>query len=304
MKKWIKRLSLFILSLLLLIAIILQSIHVIKNIQVTRTLSDTDIESYQTVDSRFGEVAYRVKGEETNEALVLVHGFMGSSYDYRYLMDELKDDYYIIAIDLLGFGKSVKDSDIDFTKTNQAHAVYDVITALNLSDFTLAGHSMGGEVVMRYAALYQDTLSELILFASVSPLVETNNNVNLPVFFYEYVFKNYALQRFAFNSVYHQDAYKSSSYYDPMFYINKEIPAKTIKAFNQSSKETDLAELLPSITIPVTIIYGKEDTWTPRSNGEYLQENLSNSTLYLIDETGHLPFIEAVNDVIEILNQE
>jgi pimeloyl-ACP methyl ester carboxylesterase len=89
-----------------------------------------------------------------------------------------------------------------------------------------------------------------------------------------------------------------------MFYINKEIPGETIKAFNESSIEEDLATIIPTITIPVTIIYGKNDTWTPPSNGTYLHENLENSTLHLIDDTGHMPFIEAVDVVLDIMNQE
>lgn len=305
MKKWLKRIGIGLLSLILLVIVGLQTTHLIKDYTVTQALESSDIEDYATLESRFGTIAYREAGDQNNPNLVLVHGFMGSSYDYRYLMDALEDDYYIIAIDLLGFGKSVKDSDIDFTKTNQAHAVYDVITSLELTDVTLAGHSMGGEVVMRYASLYEETLSELILFASVSPQIEDNdNNTSLPLFFYNYIFKNYLLQRLAFNSVYYQDAYKTTAYYDPMFYINKEIPGETIKAFNEVSDETDFNDVIASITIPVIIIYGKEDTWTPVSNADYLHENLVNSTLYLIDNTGHLPFIEAVDDIITILTEE
>lgn len=305
MKKWLKRLGILFISLILIMSLVLQGTHIIKDITVTRALENTDIETYEMIETRFGEVAYRQTGDSSHETLILVHGFMGSSYDYRYLMDALKDDYHIIAIDLLGFGKSVKDANIDFTKTNQAHAVYDVITALNLSNITLAGHSMGGEVVMRYASLYQDTLNELILFASVSPLVNSeDDSTTLPLFFYNYIFKNYLLQRLAFNSVYYHDSYKTTEYYDPMFYINKEIPGETIKAFNEASDEDDFNDVIASITVPVTIIYGKEDTWTPVSNGEFLHDNLANSTLHLIDDVGHLPFIEAVNEVVNILKQE
>jgi pimeloyl-ACP methyl ester carboxylesterase len=47
-----------------------------------------------------------------------------------------------------------------------------------------------------------------------------------------------------------------------------------------------LAELLPQITTPVTIINGRNDTVVPVANAEFLDERLPNSRVEIID-AGH-----------------
>jgi pimeloyl-ACP methyl ester carboxylesterase len=53
-----------------------------------------------------------------------------------------------------------------------------------------------------------------------------------------------------------------------------------------------LAELLPRITTPVTIINGRNDRVVPLANAEFLDERLPNSTLVVID-AGHFVWEEA-----------
>jgi pimeloyl-ACP methyl ester carboxylesterase len=53
-----------------------------------------------------------------------------------------------------------------------------------------------------------------------------------------------------------------------------------------------LAELLPGMTTPVTIINGRHDTVVPLSNAEFLHERLPNSHLRIID-AGHFVWEEA-----------
>ena len=53
-----------------------------------------------------------------------------------------------------------------------------------------------------------------------------------------------------------------------------------------------LAELLPEITTPVTIVNGRHDRVVPISNAEFLDERLPNSRLELID-AGHFVWEEA-----------
>jgi pimeloyl-ACP methyl ester carboxylesterase len=53
-----------------------------------------------------------------------------------------------------------------------------------------------------------------------------------------------------------------------------------------------LAELLPEITTPVTIINGRNDQVVPLANAEFLHERLPNSRLVVIDG-GHFIWEEA-----------
>jgi pimeloyl-ACP methyl ester carboxylesterase len=57
----------------------------------------------------------------------------------------------------------------------------------------------------------------------------------------------------------------------------------------------ELAELLPQITTPVTIVNGRNDPVVPVANAEFLDERLPNSRVVLID-AGHFVWEEAPSE--------
>jgi pimeloyl-ACP methyl ester carboxylesterase len=61
-----------------------------------------------------------------------------------------------------------------------------------------------------------------------------------------------------------------------------------------------LAELLPTITTPVTIINGRNDRVVPLANADFLDERLPNSRLRIID-TGHFAWEEAPAEYASII---
>ena len=62
----------------------------------------------------------------------------------------------------------------------------------------------------------------------------------------------------------------------------------------------ELAELLPQIDMPVTIINGRHDRVVPVANAEFLDERLPNSRVVLID-AGHFVWEEAPADYASII---
>ena len=77
------------------------------------------------------------------------------------------------------------------------------------------------------------------------------------------------------------DCYDGDRFVESMRYVRRypeELPA--------------LAELLPQITTPVTIINGRHDRVVPLANAEFLDERLPNSRLAVID-AGHFVWEEA-----------
>jgi pimeloyl-ACP methyl ester carboxylesterase len=84
-------------------------------------------------------------------------------------------------------------------------------------------------------------------------------------------------------------SYEGDRYVESMRYVRRypeELPA--------------LAELLPTITTPVTIINGRHDRVVPIANGEFLDERLPNSRLKIID-AGHFVWEEAPAEYASII---
>ncbi len=100
--------------------------------------------------------------------VLLIHGFGGHTYSYRYLIPELARDHRVVALDLLGFGYSERVPDADYSHQAQAGRVMGLMDALEIDRASLVGHSMGGEVAMRVAAAYPERVDRMALVASVS----------------------------------------------------------------------------------------------------------------------------------------
>jgi pimeloyl-ACP methyl ester carboxylesterase len=66
------------------------------------------------------------------------------------------------------------------------------------------------------------------------------------------------------------------------------------------SRLPQLAELLPQITTPVTIINGRHDRVVPLANAEFLDERLPNSRVAIID-AGHFVWEEAPTEYASIV---
>ena len=101
-------------------------------------------------------------------AAVLIHGFLGHTYSFRYLIPELAKDRRVVAVDLKGSGYSSRPQKGDYSLTEQARLVIRLMDKLGIDRASFVGHSLGGEVAMRLAANWPERVEKLVLAASVS----------------------------------------------------------------------------------------------------------------------------------------
>jgi pimeloyl-ACP methyl ester carboxylesterase len=80
-------------------------------------------------------------------ALVLVHGFPTSSYDYRALMRLLEHRFRCIAFDFPGYGLSDKPEAYSYSLFQQADAMEALLSALGVSAARVVCHDMGTSVL-------------------------------------------------------------------------------------------------------------------------------------------------------------
>ena len=101
----------------------------------------------------------------SGKTIVLLHGFLGSSTYWSRLAPLLiHAGYRVLAIDLLGFGKSPKPETAQY---DYAEHIRFIDTALRQygvnTPFILIGHSMGAVLAKRFALAYQSSVKRLIL---------------------------------------------------------------------------------------------------------------------------------------------
>lgn len=113
-------------------------------------------------------VGIHIIDEGSGPAVVLVHGFGGHTYSFHATIPDLARDHRVVALDLIGFGYSERPRNANYSLTAHATRVLAVMDKLGIQKASLIGHSMGGEVVMRVAAMAPDRVDKLVLAASVS----------------------------------------------------------------------------------------------------------------------------------------
>ena len=227
----------------------------------------------------------------SDRPLVLIHGLMGSSKDFEHVQPALALHRTVISVDLPPFGRSDKDTELDYSKAAMASQVAGLMTALGFDQYDVLGHSMGGEVALRLALEYPDHVTELILLNSAG-YAQTGRRANLPPLLIDLVFRNYYIQRQVFRSSLFNDAPHMPEAFDKLYYYSGQIPGETLAAFIADDDSGHVADRLGEVRQPVLIVWGEQDRIIPLAQSALLQGAIPDSRLEVLADCGHLPYLE------------
>ena len=115
---------------------------------------------------------YEVSGDRRSPAVLFLHGFMGSSADWREVMAALGDRAFCVAADLPGHGASLGLSTEAYTIEGSARAVINTLDRLEVEHPVVVGYSMGGRLALFLALRYPGRCAGLFL-ESASPGLES-----------------------------------------------------------------------------------------------------------------------------------
>ncbi|MDP4164497.1 MAG: alpha/beta hydrolase, partial [Bacillota bacterium] len=115
--------------------------------------------------------------------IVLLHGFLSSTFSFRRLIPLLNESYQVLSVDLPPFGKSGKSNRFVYSYKNMALTVIQLVEALDLKHITLIGHSMGGQIVLNILDIKPDLADKAVLLCSSGYLKRSN----LPLVFTSYI---------------------------------------------------------------------------------------------------------------------
>ncbi|AKN31190.1 alpha/beta hydrolase [Clostridium carboxidivorans P7] len=235
---------------------------------------------------------------EGKKTILFLHGWPGSHKLFEYQFDKLpKMGFRCIGIDTRGFGNSDKPyGGYDYNRLSDD--VRCVVNALNLNDFTLAGHSTGGAIAIRYMSRYKGYgVSKLALFAAAAPSLI--KRPNFP----------YGLEKESVTKIIegtYTDRPKMLSDFGDIFFF-KHITKSFSDWFFQlglqaagwataSIANTWIKEVLFSdlsaINVPTLIIHGIHDKVVPFSLAKIQNQNIKNSKLVPFEFSGHGSFYD------------
>ncbi|MEM6532968.1 MAG: alpha/beta hydrolase [Myxococcota bacterium] len=85
-------------------------------------------------------------GDPSNDVALLIHGHPDTWYAFSKVMALLADNYYVIAVDTLGYGQSDKRSTIDVSYAAVAKSLIVLLGRIGVQDFNLLTHDRGSVI--------------------------------------------------------------------------------------------------------------------------------------------------------------
>ncbi len=111
-----------------------------------------------------GTFNIRDRGNQDGFPLVMLHGWPESSYCWEPVSAFLNPSLRVIAPDLRGLGDSERTLDVTaYTKTELAKDMVELLDALHVSSFYLAGHDWGGIVAQEVALLIPERVRKFVI---------------------------------------------------------------------------------------------------------------------------------------------
>jgi len=248
------------------------------------------------IESRYAQLGpyrihYFVGGK--GEPLVLVHGLGSSALDFVFLMPALAKGHRIFALDLLGFGASDRP-DVDYSVTLQTGILRQFLDGQGLARVDLAGLSMGGWIALDFAAQSAERVRRLFLLDSAG--MNFTPTFDLRLLSPHTMADMQAMEKLLTP---HPERAPEFIVRDFLRQLREEDWVIQRTVANMITGREFMDGKLASVTMPVLIVWGKQDVLTPLSVGEAMRREMPQSVLVILDGCGHIAPIECHNRVLQ-----
>ncbi len=237
----------------------------------------------------------------SGEPLVLIHGHPFDRSMWRPQMSALTagGGCRVIAPDLRGLGASSLGEDGRGGEPPPwevyARDVAGLLDRLGLGAAVVVGLSMGGQVALEFRRLFPDRARALVL-ADTFAQTDTPQRKQ-----WRYDLAD-RLERDGMSGYAHEVLPKMVAPYniEAMPGVAEHVltmmldapPAGAAAALRSRAGRPDYTGLLPAIDVPVLVVVGKDDEFTPVADAELMQNHLGDATLMVVDGAGHMPNLE------------
>jgi pimeloyl-ACP methyl ester carboxylesterase len=241
---------------------------------------------------------------EKGSTVILLHGVGCSVEFWERNIATLAREHRVFAVDIVGFGRTDKP-EVVYTFQLMADFVLGFMNAMGIDKASLVGNSMGGGISMTVAAQAPERVKKIVLVDPVglgrrqSPMMRL---MTLPVI-------GNVLTKPGRQGVVRQ---MQLCLYDPSQasddFIDRVAAIGTLpgnqRSFLSLLRETsnivgvkkglvaDFSARLKKIKTPILVIWGRQDSILPVSEGEVAVEGMANVRLHVMDRAGHLPQID------------
>ncbi len=239
--------------------------------------------------------------------ILMIHGLGGSTFSWIQSVEPLLESgFIVVAADLPGFGYSDRTPGMDHSQKSRSKLLWKLLDEIEIdleeqgeisdSNWDLAGHSMGGGTIAAMAMKRPDNVSSLIFVAGA--VFDNNPGRGNILFKYppvqrwvKVILHNYAIHpkrvKSFLESAYGREPGENevSGYLNP---LQQSGTSNTMIDMIKTAKNEPI-ENLTGTDIPILGVWGENDTWVPKEEGERLRDILPGMQLEIIKGAAHCP---------------
>ena len=127
-----------------------------------------DLTSHAFISQRL-RMPYVDWGNEGAPPLVLLHGGRDHCRNWDWVAEALRPHFHILAPDLRGHGDSAWSPDGHYSMAAFVYDLAQLVHQQGLAPATIIGHSLGGNIAVRYAGLYPENVARLVAIEGLGP---------------------------------------------------------------------------------------------------------------------------------------
>jgi pimeloyl-ACP methyl ester carboxylesterase len=238
------------------------------------------------------ENGYRFVDEGHGQVLLLLHGLFGALSNWEGVVDKFSKNYRVVIPMLPIYEMPIREAGLDGLR----QFVEDFVSQKRLENMIIMGNSLGGHIALMYTLKNGPLVKKLILTGS-SGLFEDSMGGSYPKR------GNYQYIKERVSYTFYNPDVATKDLIDEVFEITNSIPkCLRIVAIAKSAQRNNMADEIPSITIPTLLVWGLNDTITPPMVAHEFNRLIPNSELQFIDKCCHAPMMEhpeAFNEIVE-----
>lgn len=244
------------------------------------------------------QLFYKEYGE--GKPVVILHGLFGFSDNWKSQAKVLANYFRVIVVDLRNHGRS-EWADLHSYEA-MANDVIETMDVLNLSQFHVIGHSMGGKVAMHLAQAYPDRLLKTIVVdMGVKPypmhhqdLIEAIKSV--PV---ETITARSQVNTFLTNKIPEEGV--RQFLLKNLYWIERGKLAWRMNIDVLEANMHLILDALPEIEVlsPTLFIKGAESSYILEADYEAIENIFLDSEIHTINEAGHWVHADSFEEFLE-----
>ena len=251
----------------------------------------------------------RVSGPERAQPILFAHGFGCDQNMWRHVAPHFERDHKVVLFDLAGAGAadpSAYDPDKYSCLDGYADDILAICRELQLSDVIFVGHSVSAMTGVLASLRDPELFSHLVL---VGP---SPRYINDDGYFGGFNESDIAELLDSLDSNY----LGWSAAMAPVIMGNPDRPElgqeltgsfcrtdpDTARRFARVTFLSDSRGDLPKVTTPTLILQCRNDAIAPVPVGRYVQQAIPDSSLVLLDATGHCPHLSSPGETIEAID--